>query len=291
VPRALGEDHVDLAPQLVQRRHRLQVVAFAEHIVCSVALIEGAVLRDVTRDTRPHSAAEAIGIALTREADPDAVFLMRLDERDQLLAGEVAQRHVLTTGYSVTRLRLSSSFRHWAAHLADLMAEARAERYARERAALDHLHATELHLAAVELQASTPDWSDPFWHEEQWAALDTVASELGVESRRLVRLERRTAARAHPDPRVLADLRSTRARVRCWQTTMQRQRATLLDLPRTPTEADEAVAAARAKVAAARASTGLTDDEHPYLASPVLAAVVERSRAHPEERVGRPARA
>ncbi len=179
----------------------------------------------------------------------------------------------------------------WAAHLADLMAEVRAERYARERAALDHLHATELHLAAVELQASTPDWSDPFWHEEQWAALDTVASELGVESRRLVRLERRTAARAHPDPRVLADLRSTRARVRCWQTTMQRQRATLLDLPRTPTEADEAVAAARAKVAAARASTGLTDDEHAYLASPVLAAVVERSRAHQEERVGRPARA
>ncbi len=188
--------------------------------------------------------------------------------------------------------RLAALDARFAERLAGELEAARAARYAEECAALEHLHAAEVVLAAVEFQASAPDWQDPFWHEEQWAAVDVVAMELQGESDRLVVLERR-ATRAHPDPRVIADLRSTRARVRCWQTTLARQRATLLDLPRTPTEADEAVAAARTDVDDARARVALTDDERAYLTRPELVLAVEHSRHHPaqrRERRGRPVR-
>lgn len=254
--------------------------------------------------TRAESVAAAAQDEAAGEIDAalDALFTavseaVSPEERARALAGWLSR-----VGAAWTRLvralervhtrRLAALDARWAEHLEGVLAGARAERHTRERAALAHLHACELNLAAVELAASTPDWSDPFWHEEQWAGLDDVGTELAAESRRLVALERRARTRSRPDPRVLAELRSTRARVACWQTTMYRQRDTLLGLPATPTEADEAVAAARADVAAARAATGeLTDDEHNYLAHPDLAEQVEYSRQHPEQRVGRPVRA
>jgi hypothetical protein len=89
--------------QLVQRGHGLQVVALDEHVVSPIALVAGTVGLEVASDARPDSAAEAVGVALARETDPDTVFLMRLDERDQFLAGEVVQRHVLAASYVLTR--------------------------------------------------------------------------------------------------------------------------------------------------------------------------------------------
>ena len=180
----------------------------------------------------------------------------------------------------------------WTEHLADALATVREARYAEERAALERLHVCELALAEVELAARTPDWSDArLWREVETASLELLGSELQHERDNLVVLERR-AARAHPDPRVVSDARSTAARVRCWSITLERQQRTLAGLPRSEADADAAVARARADVDAARAATaGLTDDEHAYLAHPGLAAAVEYSRSRPEQRRGRPARA
>lgn len=243
-----------------------------------------------TQADREYAAAlDALFAAAAEDVTPQEWARVLAGWMDRVGAAWVALCRALER---VHQRRLDALDARWAGYLAGELEAARQARYALERAALHHLHhlhACELALAETEVQGGTPDWSDPFWHEEQWGSLDIVAAELGVESRRLVVLERR-AARACPDPRVIADLRSTRARVRCWQTTLERQRGTLLGLPRTPTEADEAVAAARADVDAARAATGgLTDGEHAYLA-PNLVEAVEHSRSHPEQRRGRPAR-
>ena len=186
--------------------------------------------------------------------------------------------------------RLAALDARWAERLAGALAAVREARYAEERAALERLHVCELVLAEVELAARTPDWSDELWHSCQAADLETLGSELQAERDRQSSLERR-AARGAPDPRVLSDMRSTQARVRCWSTTLERQCRTLAGLPRTREEADEAVARALADVNAARVATGLTDDERAYLANPILAATVEHGRSHPEERRGRAVRA
>lgn len=186
--------------------------------------------------------------------------------------------------------RIAALDARFAATLAGALAAVREARYAEELAALERLHVCELALAEVELQARTPDWSDELWHEVQTASLETLGSELQAERDRLTVLERR-AGRGAPDPRGISELRSTRARVRCWETTLARQRNTFAGLPRTPEEADEVVARAREDMNAARAAAGaLNGDEHNFLTQPGLAEVIEHSRQHPEQRRGRPAR-
>ncbi len=189
----------------------------------------------------------------------------------------------------VHQRRLDALDARFAERLAGELEAARQDRYARERAELEHLRAAELVLAEVEFTANEPDWNDSLWHPVQQAGLDIVATELSYEVDRVTVLERR-AARTPPDPRVISELRAGRARVRCWTVTLQRQQATLDGLPKTPTEANEAVARAQADVDAARAAAGLTDEDH-YLAHPELVAAVERSRQHPGERRARPVRA
>jgi len=185
--------------------------------------------------------------------------------------------------------RLTALDARFAAHLAGELEAARQARYARERAELEHLRAAELVLAEVEFTATVPDWSDSLWHPVQQAGLDTVATELGFEVDKVTVLARR-AERPPPDPRVISELRAGRARVKCWTVTLQRQQATLDGLPKTPAEADEAVAAARADVDDARARVALTDDERAYLTRPELVAAVEHSRHHPAQRREQPAR-
>jgi len=233
-----------------------------------------------------NTAYDALFTGIAEAASPE--------ERARALAGWMDR-----VGAAWTRLvralermharRLAAQDARFAAHLAGELEAVRQARYAEERAALEHLHAAEVVLAEVELAARTPDWEDPLWREVQTVSLETLGSELQLERDRLAALERR-AGRGAPDPRVLSELRSTRARVRCWATTLARQRSTLAGLPRTEAEADVAVARARADVDAARVRAGLTDDERAYLDSRV-AGVVEHSRSHPEERRARPARA
>lgn len=185
--------------------------------------------------------------------------------------------------------RLAALDARFAERLAGELEAARRDRYARERAELEHLRAAELVLAEVEFTANVPDWNDSLWHPVQQAGLDIVATELSYEVDRVTVLERR-AARTPPDPRVISELRAGRARARCWTVTLQRQQATLNGLPKTPAEAREAVAAARADVDDARARVALTNDERAYLTRPELVAAVEHSRSHPEQRRERPVR-
>lgn len=192
----------------------------------------------------------------------------------------------------VHQRRLDALDARFAERLAGELEAARQDRYARERAELEHLRAAELVLAEVEFTANVPDWNDSLWHPVQQAGLDIVATELSYEVDRVTVLERR-AARTPPDPRVISELRAGRARVKCWTVTLQRQQATLDGLPKTPAEADEAVAAARADVDDARARIARTDDERSYLTRPELVLAVEHGRHHPaqrRERRGRPVR-
>jgi len=190
--------------------------------------------------------------------------------------------------------RIEAIDARWRDRISRELSEVQAARREEEQAALDRLHAMELVLAEVEL-LSRVDWSDDLWRACQEADLETLASELAAERMRLHQLENRQSRR--PDPRVNSELRRGKARTECWRITLEKQRATLATTPRTRAEADQRCAAARADVEAARAAfeamrgtaSQLTDDEH-YLAHPVLAAVVEHSRTHPEQRRSRPVR-
>jgi len=240
---------------------------------------------NVATDTRGEAAREI-------DAALDALFTSisattTPDERARVLAGWLdrvgaAWVRLCRALERVHQRRLDALDARWAATLAGALAAVREARYAEERAALDHLHAVELILAEVELQARTPDWSDErLWREVETASLELLSSELQAERDNLVILERR-AARAHPDPRVVSDARSTRARVRCWAVTLERQQRTLAGLPRTEADAGAAVARARADVDEARAAASVLTDEDPELAEQV-----EQSRSHPEQRPGR----
>lgn len=259
-----------------------------------------------TTEQRALTRAEKVAATARDEANQeytaalDALFTgvseaVSPEERGRALAGWMdrvgaAWARLVRTLKRVNARRLASQDARFSLYLAGELGAVREARYAEERAALEHLHACELALAEVELMARTPDWSDPLWRACQAADLEFLGSELQRERDRLTVLERR-AGRGAPDPRVLSELRSTRARVRCWEVTLTRQQSTLAGLPRTEAEADAMVARARGDVDAARAvAEGFTDDEHTYLATPELVAVVEHGRHHPEERRGRPVR-
>lgn len=243
----------------------------------------------VAADTRDEAAQEiddALDRLFTSVAEADSP-----EERARALSGWLDR-----VGHAFVRLaralervharRLAARDARFAAHLAGELSAVREARYTEERASLERLHAAELVLAEVELQARTPDWSDErLWREVETASLEFLGSELLAERDNLVVLERR-AARGAPDPRVISEARSTRARVRCWALTLERRRSTLAGLPRTEAEAGAAVARARADVDAARAAAGLTDEDR-YLTHPELMASVEHSRRHPEERRSR----
>jgi len=183
----------------------------------------------------------------------------------------------------------------WRNQVGPQLAHLRAERYAEERAALDRLHAAELHLASEELLSRSPDWGDELWRECQEADLMDLRQELDEERMRLRKLEARYARR--PTPRVGSDIRQTQARVACWQITLWGQRSTLKATPHTAAEGERRCSEARAAVETARAAfeamrgnptDGPTADERAYLTHADLVAEVEHSRAHPEERRGRP---
>lgn len=243
----------------------------------------------VAADTRQEfdAAYDALFTVVSEATTPEDRGLALAGWMDRVGAAWVALCRALERVHARRVAALDARF---ATHLAAALATVREARYAEERAALERLHACELALAEVELMARTPDWSDELWRQCQAAELEFAGRELQLERDRLAALERR-AGRGAPDPRVLSELRSTRARVCCWSITLERQRNTFAGLPRTEAEADAAVTRARSDVNTARAEVGgLTADEA-YLANPGLAAAVERSRAHPEERRGRPVRA
>jgi len=185
----------------------------------------------------------------------------------------------------------------WRNQVGELLAQVRAERYAEELAALDRLHVVELVLASEELLSRAPDWDSGIWRECQLADLMDLQQELDEERLRLRTLETRQARR--PTPRVGSDIRQTQARVECWRLTLSAQRSTLMATPRTAAEGEQRCAEARAAVEAARAAfeamrgnpaDGPTADDRTYLSHADLEAEIEHSRAHPEERRGRPAR-
>ena len=248
------------------------------------ALTRAEQVADDARDEacREYTAAlDALFTAVAEAAGPEGLARARGKWMDRVSAAWVRLVRALER---VHQRRLAALDARWAATLADELAAVREARYAEERAALDHLRAAEVICAEVELQALTPDWEDPLWREIEFGALESLGSELQAERDHLTALERR-AGRGAPDPRVISELRSTRARVRCWTITLDRQRNTFADLPRTREEADAAVARARSDVNTARAEVGgLTADERAYLVTPELPAAVEHSRAHPEQR-------
>lgn len=190
--------------------------------------------------------------------------------------------------------RVDAADARFAAYLAGELAQVRAERYAEERTALDRLHAAELHLAEEELLSRAPDWGDELWRECQLADLEDLRQELDAERMRLRKLEARQARR--PDPRVASEIRRGAARADCWSRTLIGQRSTLSATPHTKGEGERRCAEARAAVETARAALramsgapgrGLTGDERAYLTHPGLAAAVEHSRKHPEQRRAR----
>jgi len=140
----------------------------------------------------------------------------------------------------------------WRAQVGEQLARLRAERYAEEREALDHLHAAELHLDKEELLSRAPDWASGIWRECQLADLMDLQQELDEERVRLRTLETRQARR--PTPRVGSDIRQTQARIACWQSTLIGQRSTLKATPRTQAEGEQRCAEARDRVETARAA-------------------------------------
>ncbi len=183
----------------------------------------------------------------------------------------------------------------WRTQVGELLAQVRAERYAEERRALDHLHDMELHLDHEELLSRSPtDW---LWRACREVDLMDLQRELDEEKMRLRKLEAGYARR--PTPRVGSDIRQTQARVACWSQSLEGQRATLGATPHTEAEGQRRCSEAQAAVEAARAAfevmrgnptDGPTAEERAYLSHADLVAEIEHSRTHPEERVGRPVR-
>jgi len=257
--------------------------------------------------TRAEAVAEQARVAFAAEgaAELEALFtavteattpVERTDAVRTFLNALAGVWHAVVLAIArVHARRIEALDARWRAQVGAQLAQVREARYAEEREALDRLHAAQLHLDKEELLSRAPDWASGIWRECQLADLMDLRQELDEERLRLRTLETRQARR--PTPRVGSDIRQTQVRVECWRGTLEGQHSTLASTPRTEAEGQRRCAEAQDRVETARAALramsgapgrGLTGDERAYLTHPGLAAAVEHSRKHPEQRRARP---